>query len=164
NETAALTLAPSKFYEPLLRYCLSIIAGKADPEVGKFDYTRLVASLPKQSQAQLAKDFFEQHDAPSNGFDRALEILAPLLAALPFDKLPDRAIERYLLPAIKLKSDRADAFVEGHAKSFSACVKKASAQNRGLLEEFLSDTKPADDDEPLTPDDRTGSLRRSLGL
>src|SRR5690606_5897720 len=58
NETAALTLAPSKFYEPLLRYCLSIIAGKADPGAGKFDYTRLVASLPKQSQAQLAKDFF----------------------------------------------------------------------------------------------------------
>lgn len=164
NASAEVALAPAEFYEPFLGSCLAIIAGKQKSSSGSFDFDLLAASLTKQSQSRIAKDFFEQHDLPSTGIALALEVLAPLLSALPFEKMPDRTIERYLLPLIKLKSPKADAFVVDQQKSFRASIKSASEQNRGLVQEYLPEIIAPDEEEASDPNERVASLRRALAL
>lgn len=164
NASAPVALAPAEFYEPFLGNCLAIIAGKQKTSSGLFDFDLLAASLTKQSQSRIAKDFFEQHDAPSTGIALALEVLAPLLSALPFEKMPDRTIERYLLPLIKSKSPKADAFIVNQQKSFRASIKSASEQNRGLVQEYLPEKIAPDEEEASEPNERVATLRRALAL
>lgn len=165
NASAPVALSPAEFYEPLLGSCLAIIAGKQKPSSEAFGFDLLAASLTTQSQSTIAKDFFEQHDVPSTGIALALGTLGPLLAALPFEKMPDRTIERYLLPLIKLKSPKADEFIVDQQKSFRTSIKSASEQNRSLVQEYLPDAiAPDEDKEASQPDERIASLRRALAL
>lgn len=156
---SSLKVPVANLYEPLLGNALSILSGSEKSLLKSAAFQQMVECLPDNSQTQFPIDLFKRHDAYSKGIAEALSTFGPLIAKMPFETNPNKAVDGYLLPLLKENSVASDEFVINNKKLFRQILKNADTTKRGLVSEFLDEPQ-----EGNGKSERNQKLRESLGL
>ena len=159
NEHGSIEISSTHLQEPLMTNALSILSGEHKSSIANDTYSRLVGSLPLNTRAQFAADIFKRHNVHSAGIAAALSSIENIVAAMPFESDPAKAIDSFLRPLLELATPKADQFVETNGAAFTKVLKKADPSKSGLIEEYLAGL--GEDEEASA---RANSLRKALGL